>query len=256
MEIRRSDHGAHARWWTSRGWFPGQCWACSTSRCWTRLYFIDTAPGRQLVAANRRGHGFQTPIRAACARFAPWSTGRPPIEHARAGRLGVVVFAANAGRAPPHALDEAPLHRHRARSAAAAGKRRDHSFRTPCRAARARFVNLRSGRPPTEHVRAGRLGVVVSTSRRCTRLFFTDNVPGRRLRLRTNVIEAFESRSARPARASPRRSGSPPTEHTRAGRLGVVVFAANAGRAPPHAVGRGSSSPTPHQVGGCGCETA
>ena len=32
----------------------------------------------------------------------------------------------------------------------------------------------------------------------------------------------------------------------------MVVFAANARRAPPHAVGRGSTAPTLHQVGGCG----
>ena len=35
-------------------------------------------------------------------------------------------------------------------------------------------------------------------------------------------------------------------------RLDVVVFADNAGHAPPHAIIRGSSSPTPRQVGGCG----
>ena len=36
--------------------------------------------------------------------------------------------------------------------------------------------------------------------------------------------------------------------------LGAVVCAANSRRAPPHAVGRGSSPPTPRQVGGCGFE--
>ena len=36
--------------------------------------------------------------------------------------------------------------------------------------------------------------------------------------------------------------------------LGAVVFAANSRRAPPHAVGRGSSPLTPRFVGGCGVE--
>ena len=43
-----------------------------------------------------------------------------------------------------------------------------------------------------------------STSHSRPRLFFTDTAPGRRLRIRNAVIEAFESRGARPARASPR----------------------------------------------------
>ena len=55
-------------------------------------------------ALHLRGHCVQLPWRAARARFAPWRTGRPRTEHARAGGLGVVVFAANARRAPPHAV--------------------------------------------------------------------------------------------------------------------------------------------------------
>ena len=38
--------------------------------------------------------------------------------------------------------------------------------------------------------------------------------------------------------------------------LGAVVCAANLRRAPSHAVGRGSSPPTPRQVGGCGLRNA
>ena len=48
-----------------------------------------------------------------------------------------------------------------------------------------------------------------------------------------------------------------PTAHgpLRACGLGVVAFAANARHAQPYAADRGSSSPTPRQVGGCGFET-
>ena len=46
----------------------------------------------------------------------------------------------------------------------------------------------------------------------------------------------------------------PPLEHVRTGGLGVGVFAANAGRAPSHTVGRGCTSTQPRQVGGYGFE--
>ena len=46
---------------------------------------------------------------------------------------------------------DALLHRHRARSAAAASNRRSCLFLVPWRAARARFVTWRTRRPPTEH---------------------------------------------------------------------------------------------------------
>ena len=57
--------------------------------------------------------------------------------------------------------------------------------------------------------------------------------------------------ATRATRFDPWRTGRRPTEHARAGRLGVVVFSANARRAPPHADGIGSSAPTPPQVGSC-----
>ena len=57
------------------------------------------------------------------------------------------------------------------------------------------------------------------------------------------------------ARFTPWRTGHPPTEHARAAGLGVVVCAANAGRAPPNTAGPGSSLPTPRQVGDCGFKT-
>ena len=56
------------------------------------------------AASIRRGHSFRSPCRAVRVGFGPWRTGRPPTEHALAGGLGMVVFAANAGRAPSHAI--------------------------------------------------------------------------------------------------------------------------------------------------------
>ena len=70
---------------------------------------------------------------------------------------------------------------------------------------------------------------------------------------RRNYSFRILCRAAR-ARFAPSETGRPPMEHARAGGLDVVVCAANAGRAPPYTVGRGSSSPTPRQVGGCGFE--
>jgi len=56
------------------------------------------------AALARRGHTLRVLCQAARARFAPWRTNNPPTEHARACGLGVVVFTANAGRAPAHAV--------------------------------------------------------------------------------------------------------------------------------------------------------
>ena len=164
----------------------------STPLRWPRLFFTDTAPGRRLRLRN-----VMPSFRIRAARPARASPRGEPADRPRSTRaladLAWLSSRPTRGALHPTPLAEALLHRHRARSAAAASKRRDHSFRIPWRAARARFAPWRTGRPPTEHARAGGLG--------------------------------------------------------------VVVFAANAGRAPPHAVGRGSSSPTPRQVGGCGFGT-
>ena len=63
--------------------------------------------------------------------------------------------------------------------------------------------------------------------------------------------------AARGSRALRHVENQPTAHEARTARcgLGAVVFAANSGRAPPHAVGRGSSSLTPRRVGGCGFET-
>ena len=181
-------------WQTWRGCLRGQRATRSTPRRWPRLFFTDTAPGRRLrlrnvvaTASDSRG---ARPARAS-PRGEP--ANRPRSTRALAD-LAWLSSRPTRDALHPTPLAEALLHRHRARSAAAASKRRGHRVRLPWRAARARFAPWRTGRPPTEHARAGGLG--------------------------------------------------------------VVVFAANARRAPPHAVGRGSSSPTPRQVGGCGFETS
>ena len=55
-----------------------------------------------------------------------------------------------------------------------------------------------------------------STLCRCPMLFFYDTAPGRRLRSRKNVIEAFESGDVRPAQGSPRGEPADRTRSTRA----------------------------------------
>ena len=264
VENRPTAHGARARWRTWRGCLRGQRATRSTPRRWPRLFFTDTAPGRRLRLRTS------------------WPSLSTPVPRG------------------PRAL-------------------RPVENRPTAHGARARW---RTWRGCLRGQRATR-----STPRRWPRLFFTDTAPGRRLRLRNVVATAFDSRGARPARASPRgepadrprstraladlawlssrptrdalhptplaeallhrhrarsaaaaskarghrfdsRAARParasprgePADRPRstrcAGGLGVVVFAANARRAPPHAVGRGSSSPTPRQVGGCGFETS
>ena len=69
------------------------------------------------AALNCRDHSFPIPWRAARARFARVDPADRP-RSTRAGGLGVVVFAVNAGALHPTPLDEAPLYHHRARTAA------------------------------------------------------------------------------------------------------------------------------------------
>ena len=333
VENRPTAHGARARCRTWRGCLRGHRATRSTPRRWPRLFFTDTASRRRLRLRNVVATVFDS--RGARPRALPRRTSRRPTEHVRAGGLGVVVFSANAWHAHPTLLTEALLHRHRARSAAAASYRREHRVRLPWRAARARFAPWRTSRPPTEHTRAGGLGVVVfaanarrapphavgrgfssstlrqvagggfgtsclpystpvvrspcalrpvenrptahgacarcrtwrgclrghratrSTPRRWPRLFFTDTASRRRLRLRhvTKPRSAPVLRDPRALRPVENQADGPHSTCALAD-FGVVVFAANARRAPLHAVDRGSSSSTPRQVGGCGFETS
>ena len=189
------------------------------------------------------------------------------MKHARAGGLGLVVFAANVPRAPTQAAgprlfftDTARGRRMRVQRAVVTAvgpvARGAHALRpVECRptahGARARWRTWRGclrGQPATG-----------SIPRRWLRLFFTDTAPGRRLRLRNLKATAFGSFAARPAHASLHEKKRPTAlgarVHWRTWRGCLRVFAANAQRAPSHAVGRGSSSPTPRQVSACGFET-
>ena len=96
-----------------------------------------------------------------------------------------------------------------------------------------------------------------SVPRPWPRLFFVNTSPGRRLRLRNVVATFFDSRGARPARASPRREPANRPRCTRAlVDLAWLSSRVNARRAPSHAVGQGASSTTLRQVGDGGFETS
>ena len=190
VKNRPTAHGTRGRWLAWRGCLRSQRAKRSISRRWPSLFSTDTTPGRRLQLQN-------VDVTASDYRVARPASAAPCGEQADdQGSTRALADLAWLSLRPtrdtlhPTPLVEALLHRHRARSAAAASKRLDHCNRLPCRATRARFAPWRTGRPPTEHAGAGGLG--------------------------------------------------------------VVVFAANARRARSHAVGRGSSSPTPRQVDGCG----
>ena len=134
----------------------------AASRHWTRLFFIDTATGRRLrprntviEASKSRG------ARPSCASPREEPADRPRSTRALADFLAWLSSRSTRGAVHPTSLAEAPLQRHRDRSAAAASKFRDHRFRFRWRAPPARFAPWRTGRLPTEHVRPGGLGVVV-----------------------------------------------------------------------------------------------
>ena len=105
-----------------------------------------------VAASKRRNQRFLVPWRAATARFAPWRTSQPPTDHAlRTADLAWLSLRPTRcvlHRAP---LAGAPLQGHRARSAAAASKRRKQSLLAPWRAARSRLSPWRTSRPPTDH---------------------------------------------------------------------------------------------------------
>ena len=176
------------RWRTWRRCLHDKRTTRSTLRRWPKLICADTAPGwllwlRNLLAtefesraarpprASPRGEPFDRPRSTRTLADLPWLSSRQMHDALQPTPLAVAL-----------------LHRHPARSATAAPVPSDRSVRIPCRAARARCAPWKTGRLPTDHARAGGLG--------------------------------------------------------------VVVFAANAGRTPPLAVGRGNSAPAPRQVGG------
>ena len=154
-------------------------------------------------------------------------------------------------------------HQNRDRSTARASEVRCDRVQIPWRA-RARFVPRSIGRHPAGHahraVRTWR-GCVMgqrgarSSPRRRPGLDRTNTTIGRQHRLPKCIVIMFESsvargpRAFRPAkyRSTPRRARAP-----RQCGLGVVALWPDAGRAPPHAVGMGSTAPTPRQVGGTG----
>ena len=132
---------------------------------------------------------------------------------------------------------------------------------SPRRAARALLALGSLGRPPTEHtcraVRTWRDCVVGqrrtrSSPRRRPGLGRTNTATGRRHGFRKVVATILEPREARPARFSSCGASADRPRSTCAAQcgLGVVALWANAGSAPPLAVGRGSAAPTPRQVGG------
>jgi len=169
VEDRPTSHGVHAGWRTG------------VNVRW-RIWCGCLCGQRKSYSTPHLGHGSfsPTPSHVGGSEFATLQAQCPspvprgsrelrPVEnrptghgaHARAGGLGVVVFAANAGRAPPHAVGQ------------------DYSAPTPCQAdgcgfgvscsqprapwrtARARFAPCRTDRPATEYTCAGGLGVVV-----------------------------------------------------------------------------------------------
>jgi len=95
-----------------------------------------------------------------------------------------------------------------------------------------------------------------SSSSRRLRLDCSNTAIGRRYGLRTFVTTASGSHDAGLARFPPGGEYRSTARGARAAQcgLGVVVLWANMRRAPQHAIGRGSTTPTPRQVGGTGFE--
>ena len=92
-----------------------------------------------------------------------------------------------------------------------------------------------------------------SASRSWPRLLATDTALGLfRMQLRSVVAVSFSSRRARRARAPPRGEPADRPQSTCLCALRAWRGCLRGQLASPHAVGRGSSPPTPRSVGGCG----
>ena len=169
VENRPTAHGVHARSRTWRGCLRGQRATRTTPRRWPRLFFTDTAPGQRLWLGNFEVAAFN-PRGARRARASSRGEQADGPKSMRAladfARLSLQETRDSLYHTP---LAEALLHRHRTRSGAAASDCHGHRIWLPCRATRARFALWIIGRRPTEHARAGGLGVV----------FFAANAPRR-----------------------------------------------------------------------------
>ena len=115
---QRSTHCVLRTW---RCCLRGQLAMRSTPRCWSRLLSTDTTPGRRVRASKRRNQRFLVPWCVARARFTPWRTSRPPLEHAlHAADLARLSSQPTGYTRHPMTLAEALLYRRRATSSAAA----------------------------------------------------------------------------------------------------------------------------------------
>ena len=266
VENRPTAHEACARCRTWRSCLRGHRATHSTPRCWPRLFFTDTASRRRLrlrhVTKPRSAPMLRDPRALRPVENQPADGPHSTC----AGGLGVRGCLRGQRRDVLHStsltelffIDIVPSRRLRLRNIVA----------NACNPRGARRVRASLPREPAYGPRSTcALADLAWLSLRPTRdalhpMPLAEALPHRqRLRSAAAVSKRRYRRVRIPrhaacARFAPWRNGRRPTEHARAGGLGVVVFAANARRAPPHAVGRGSSAPTPRQVGGGSFKTS
>ena len=167
---------------------------------------------RSTAAASQRSWSpHATPVVRGDRALRTWRTVRRPTEHARAGDVTWLSSWPMRDALHPTPLAEALLHRHRARLAAAASKRRNHRVQSPwCARARA----SPRGEPADGPRNTRALADLAWLSLRPTRvaLYTTPLTEALLYRhcarsaaaLRNVVVAAFNPRAARRARASPR----------------------------------------------------
>ena len=264
VEYRPTAHGARARAVrTWRGCVVGQRGARSSPRRRPGLDRTNTATGRR----HRRRRCIVTSFESSGARPARISPREVSADRPRSTRtaqcgLGVVVLWPNAGRAPPHAVGWARPHQHRDRSAARLRKLVFTAFES--RGARpARFsprgVSADRLRSTRRAVRTWRGCVVAQRGARSSpRRRLGSTAPTPRQVGGTSFESSCPPRSnpwcAARALFAPWSIGRPPTEHVpRSADLAWLCCGPTRG-ALLTAVGRGSTAPTPRQVGGTGFE--
>ena len=267
VECRPTAHRARAaRTWS--GCVVGQRRARSSPRRRPGLDRSNTATGRRhasqetlIIAFESRGARRVRSSPRGKSADRPRSTRRA----AWTGRGCVVGCGPTRGALPPHAVSQGST-ASTPRQVGGTAFKRSSSLRSNPMARVARALRPVENRPTAHGARAAQRGLGDLAWLCCWPTWgalpstpsagaqphqHRDRSASRPLR---SLVTSFESCGARRARSSPR---GELTDHPRSTRhaartwrLGVVVSWANAGRAPFHAVGRGSTAPTPRQVGG------
>ena len=217
MENQSTAHGAHAHWRTWRGCLRGQRATRSTPRCWPRIFFADTSPGRRRrlgnvvlgpfgsraarpARASPRGEPADLPRSTRALTDLAWLSSRPTRDglHLRAVGRGSTAptprYVGGGGWQTSWSACLTPVSRDPRALRSVENRPTAHGTRTCWQTWRGCLCCQRATRP---------------TPSCWPSLFFNNISPGRRRRLCNLMVTVVDCGAARPAVASPHAHGEP-----------------------------------------------